>query len=75
MLKNMSYRANGRLTPSEIAALRRYLDERGHDRACVSIGLVKNTAYRALAGDSISRGTIALVRLALALAAKQERTP
>jgi hypothetical protein len=75
MLENMSYRANGRLTPAESAALRRYLNEHGHAPACESIGVVKGTAYRALAGDTVSRGTLALVRLALALAAKQGRTP
>lgn len=75
MLQNMSYRANGRLTPAESAALQRYLTEHGHAPACESIGIVKGTAYRACARDSVSRGTLALIRLALALAAKQEPRP
>jgi hypothetical protein len=66
MFSNMSYRANCRLTTAESAALRRYLTEHGHAQACESIGIVKGTAYRALAGDSVSRGTLALIRMALA---------
>jgi hypothetical protein len=73
MLGDMSYRAHAKLPAAECAALKRYLDERGHAPACESIGIVKNTAYRAQAGASIARGTIALIRLALALAEKREQ--
>lgn len=63
----MSYTATTKLTETESAALRRYLDEYGHDRACRAIGISKNTAYKALAGDLVARGTAVLIRTVLAL--------
>jgi hypothetical protein len=68
-------RAQHRLTDPEIAALRNYLDARGHAAACEAIGIVRTTAYRAMAHDTIARGTSALIRMALALESAQERTP
>jgi hypothetical protein len=56
---------NNRLTSAEIAALRRYLDARGHRLGCAAIGVVRTTAYKALAGFPVQRGTAALIRAAL----------
>ena len=72
----MSYTATTKLTETESAALRRYLDEHGYDRACAQIGISKNTVYKALAGDLVARGTATLVRLAiLGQAAQPESRP
>ena len=71
----MSYTATTKLTETEIAALRRYLDDHGHDRASAAIGIVKNTCYKALAGGKVSRGTAALIRMALALESAQGPQP
>jgi len=67
-------RRQHRLADHEIAALRDYLDSHGHVAACEAIGIVRTTAYRAMA-DTVSRGTAALIRMALALESAQERTP
>jgi hypothetical protein len=54
-----------KLTRAEITALRRYLDARGHRAGCAAIGVVRTTAYKALAGFAVHRGTVALIRTAL----------
>ena len=68
-------RKQHKLTNAEIVGLRRYLDEHGHAAACECIGIVRTTAYRAMAHDSVSRGTLTQIRVTLARAEQQGRTP
>jgi hypothetical protein len=63
------------LAESEISALRRAIGTDPATRAAARLGVDRHTLLRAVAGYTVRTGTACQIRLALALAAKQEPTP